>query len=47
MADKQLLGKSELVEALRISDAAVFVSMGAGDIGNEVSSIKQTLSNAH
>jgi UDP-N-acetylmuramate--alanine ligase len=47
MADKQLIGKSELVEALRISDAAVFVSMGAGDIGNEVSSIKQTLSNAH
>ena len=47
MADKQLLGKPELVEALRISDAAVFVSMGAGDIGNEVSSIKQTLSNAH
>lgn len=47
MANKQLLGKSELVEALRLSDATVFVSMGAGDIGNEVSSIKQTLSNAH
>ena len=47
MSNKQLLGKSELSKALGDSDASVFVSMGAGDIGNEVSSIKQTLSNAH
>ena len=47
MADKQLLGKSELSKVLGASDATVFVSMGAGDIGNEVLSIKQTLSHAH
>ena len=47
MANKQLLQKTELSSALKASTASVYVSMGAGDIGNEVSSIKQILANAY
>lgn len=41
--NKILLGKSQLLEALKNNNAQVVLSLGAGDIGEEVENIKQTL----
>ncbi|MCX2680450.1 UDP-N-acetylmuramate--L-alanine ligase [Galbibacter sp. EGI 63066] len=42
--DKQKVTKEELPEVLKKSTSQVFLSIGAGDIGQEVNSIKKTLS---
>lgn len=47
MVEKQLVTKAALPEVLQKSDATIFVTMGAGDIGNEVTNVKQVLSNAY
>ena len=41
--DKKVINKTELIEAVLASDATVFVSIGAGDIGALVPSIKKAL----
>ncbi|WP_053976103.1 UDP-N-acetylmuramate--L-alanine ligase [Mangrovimonas xylaniphaga] len=44
---KALVEKSELISAIKASEATVVLTLGAGDIGEEVQSIKQALSVAN
>lgn len=44
--DKQLVSKTELLKVLNQNTSHVVLSLGAGDIGEEVNQIKQTLSHA-
>ena len=44
--NKQLVQKKELVDAIKNSDATVILTIGAGDIGQEVKHIKKALSHA-
>ncbi|OMP31815.1 UDP-N-acetylmuramate--L-alanine ligase [Mangrovimonas sp. DI 80] len=44
---KALVEKSELISAIKTSEASVVLTLGAGDIGEEVQSIKQALSVAN
>jgi UDP-N-acetylmuramate--alanine ligase len=41
--NKKLVSKEELFTAFEISDAEVFITIGAGDIGELVKNIKKTL----
>lgn len=41
--NKKLVKKSDLIEALKKTDATLILTMGAGDIGEEVKFIKQAL----
>lgn len=45
IADKKLVEKDNLIPALMASDSAIFVTIGAGDIGEMVSNIKNALQN--
>ena len=45
--NKQLVQKSELVDVIKGSDATVILTLGAGDIGEEVKHIKKALSYAN
>ena len=42
--DKKLIEKSDIVEAIQKSDATIIMTLGAGDIGEEVEHIKEKLS---
>tara|TARA_B100000809_G_C15125952_1_gene526223 strand:- start:2449 stop:3240 length:792 start_codon:yes stop_codon:yes gene_type:complete len=44
--NKQLVQKTELVDAILNSDAKVIITIGAGDIGEQVKYIKKALSHA-
>lgn len=44
--DKQLVSKTQLMQVLNQNTSHVVLSLGAGDIGEEVNQIKQTLSHA-
>lgn len=44
--NKQLVSKTELIQILKQNTSQVVLSLGAGDIGEEVNQIKQTLSHA-
>ena len=41
--NKKLVQKSDLIQAIKKSDASLIITMGAGDIGEEVKFIKQAL----
>jgi UDP-N-acetylmuramate--alanine ligase len=41
--NKKLVQKEELIEAIKRSDAGVIVTIGAGDIGEMVSDIKNAI----
>ena len=41
--NKKLVSKEELLVAFKNSDADVFITIGAGDIGELVKNIKKTL----
>ena len=41
--NKKLVNNEELLDAFKNSDAAVFITIGAGDIGELVKNIKKTL----
>ena len=41
--NKQLVSKSQLVDKIMESQAQVIITLGAGDIGEEVKKIKQAL----
>jgi UDP-N-acetylmuramate--alanine ligase len=41
--NKRLVTKEQLIEAFRVSDAAVYITIGAGDIGEIINQIKTTL----
>lgn len=43
-SDKRLIHKSEMVEFIQKSDATIIMTLGAGDIGEEVEHIKEKLS---
>ncbi|WP_298900433.1 UDP-N-acetylmuramate--L-alanine ligase [uncultured Psychroserpens sp.] len=45
--NKKLVGKSELIDQIKASDASVLLTIGAGDIGEEVKHIKNVLSIAN
>jgi UDP-N-acetylmuramate--alanine ligase len=45
--NKQLVQKTELVDVIKESDATVILTLGAGDIGEEVKHIKKALSHAN
>jgi UDP-N-acetylmuramate--alanine ligase len=45
--NKRVIQKSELIPELKISDAHVILTIGAGDIGEEVQSIKEALNLAN
>jgi UDP-N-acetylmuramate--alanine ligase len=45
--NKQLVQKTELVDVIKGSDATVILTLGAGDIGEEVKHIKKALSYAN
>lgn len=45
--NKSLIEKSQLIEVVKSSEASVVLTLGAGDIGEEVKSIKTALSHAH
>jgi UDP-N-acetylmuramate--alanine ligase len=45
--NKSLIEKSQLIEVVKSSEASVILTLGAGDIGEEVKSIKTALSHAH
>ena len=42
--NKKLIQKSELISSIKQSNAQVILTIGAGDIGEEVKHIKQALS---
>jgi len=42
--NKKLIQKSEMISAIKASDAPIILTIGAGDIGEEVKHIKQALS---
>jgi len=42
-SNKKLVVKQELIQSILGSDATVFVTIGAGDIGEMVSTIKKAL----
>jgi UDP-N-acetylmuramate--alanine ligase len=46
-SNKKLVQKSELIEAIKQSDAHVVLTIGAGDIGEQVKSIKEAFSLAN
>ena len=41
--NKLLISKSEIYDLVKEDESELIISMGAGDIGNEVESIKQVL----
>ena len=45
--NKQLISKSELIDEIKKSDAQVILTIGAGDIGEEVKHIKEAFSVAN
>jgi UDP-N-acetylmuramate--alanine ligase len=45
--NKQLLKKTELLDAIKQSDATVILTIGAGDIGEEVKTIKKAMALAN
>ena len=46
-SNKQLISKSELIDEIKKSDAQVILTIGAGDIGEEVKHIKEAFSVAN
>ncbi len=46
-SNKKRIDKSELIQEIKNQDPEVLVTMGAGDIGLEVSRIKKELNYAH
>jgi UDP-N-acetylmuramate--alanine ligase len=46
-ANKKLIQKLELIEEIKKSDAQIVLTLGAGDIGEEVKHIKEAFSNAN